>query len=59
MDSFKKLKFDIEDVLEAFNLQRNVENCEMLNLLLSIDATKPIERYDFLEQKTYITKNRR
>jgi hypothetical protein len=56
MDTFKKLKFDIEDVLEAFNLQRNVDNCEMLNVLLSIDATKPIERYDFLEQKRILLK---
>jgi hypothetical protein len=51
MENYKKLKFDIEDVLEAFSLQRNVGDCEMLNALLKIDKTQTINRQDFLEQK--------
>jgi hypothetical protein len=51
MEHYKKLKFDIEDVLDAFELQRNVGNCTMLNALLQIDDSYIIDRADFLEQK--------
>ncbi|MEY4902766.1 MAG: hypothetical protein RLZZ292_581 [Bacteroidota bacterium] len=50
-NNYKKLKFDIEDVLDAFSLKRNVSNCQKLDALLNIDVTQAIERADFLEQK--------
>jgi hypothetical protein len=51
MDNLKKIKFDIEDVLDAFSLERNVGDCEKLNALLKVDITQSIENADFLEQK--------
>ena len=32
MDNHKKLKYDIEDVLDAFSLERNVGECAELNI---------------------------
>lgn len=51
MDTLKKIKFDIEDVLDAFSLERNVGDCEKLNSLLKVDITQNIENGVFLEQK--------
>ena len=51
MDNHKKLKYDIEDVLDAFSLERNVGECAELNTLLQVDSNTPISNASFLEQK--------
>jgi hypothetical protein len=56
MDNLKKLKFDIEDVLDAFSLERNVGDCEKLNALLKVDSAQIIENAIFLEQKRQLLK---
>ena len=56
MDTLKKIKFDIEDVLDAFSLDRNVGDCEKLNALLKVDITQNIENGVFLEQKRQLLK---
>ena len=51
MDSNKKINFDTEDILDAFDLQRNVGACVELNALLQVEIGTPIPNADFLEQK--------
>jgi hypothetical protein len=57
MDSYKKIKFDIEDVLDAFSLERNVGACEKLSALLNVDRSQTIDNATFLEQKRHLLKS--
>jgi hypothetical protein len=57
MDNYKKIKFDTEDVLDAFTLRRNVGECVELNTLLQVEGTLHIPNADFLEQKRILLQN--
>ncbi len=37
MENLKKLKFDTEDILDAFQLDRRVDSCEQLDKILSFE----------------------